>query len=116
MKRSLAVLLCTLAVFAAACGASGSDSAEEPEGGTETTEATGDEVAMWGDLESPCSEGDATVAEGEGPSTDTLQIGVANDRNSDVRPGLNAEFWDAAVAYAEWCNACLLTHLTLPTN
>ncbi len=105
MKRSLAVLLCTLAVFAAACGASGSDSAEEPEGGTETTEATGDEVAMWGDLESPCSEGDATVAEGEGPSTDTLQIGVANDRNSDVRPGLNAEFWDAAVAYAEWCNA-----------
>ena len=106
MKRSLAVLLCTLAVLATACGASGSDSAtDESEGGSETTVAQGDDVAMWGDLESPCGEGEASVAEGEGPSTDTLKIGVPNDRNSDIRPGLNAEFWDAAVAYTEWCNA-----------
>jgi len=59
---------------------------------------------MWGDLESPCGPGDASVAEGEGPSTDTLYLGVANDRASEIRPGLNAEFWDAAVAYAGWCN------------
>ncbi len=102
----LLVLGVTLTMVLAACGASGSDSADEDEGGSsETTVAQGDDAAMWGDLESPCSEGDASVAEGEGPSTDTLKIGVPNDRNSEIRPGLNAEFWDAAVAYTEWCNA-----------
>jgi len=107
VKKSLLLLVCVLALVAAACGASGdSSSAEEEEGGSsETTVAEGESAAMWGDLESPCGEGEATVAEGEGPSTDTLHLGVANDRNSEIRPGLNAEFWDAAVAYAEWCNA-----------
>ena len=105
MKRSLAVLLCVLALAASACGASGESSGEESdEGVTETTAATGDDAAMWGDLESPCGEGDASVKEGEGPATDKLYLGVPNDRNSEIRPGLNAEFWDAAVAYAGWCN------------
>jgi len=105
LKRSLAVLLCVLALAASACGASGESSGEESdEGVTETTAATGDDAAMWGDLESPCSEGDASVKEGEGPATDKLYLGVPNDRNSEIRPGLNAEFWDAAVAYAGWCN------------
>ncbi len=105
MKRSLAILACVVALVASACGASGDETGTEEEGGaTETTLAEGTST-KWGDLESPCGEGDASVAEGEGPSTDTLQIGVANDRNSEIRPGLNAEFWDASVAFSEWCNA-----------
>ena len=108
MKRSLIILVCALALFAASCGAKGSstDASSENEGGsTETTAASGTDAAMWGDLESPCGKGSASVAPGEGPSTDTLFLGVANDRNSQIRPGLNAEFWDAAVAFTEWCNA-----------
>ena len=105
MKRSLAILACVVALVASACGASGDEAGTEDEGETTETTAAESTSAKWGDLESPCGEGDATVAEGEGPSTDTLQIGVATDRNSDIRPGLNAEFWDASVAFSEWCNA-----------
>jgi len=104
LKRSLAILACVVALVASACGASGDETGAEEEEGTSTTLAEGTST-KWGDLESPCGEGDATVAEGEGPSRDALPIGVANDRNSDIRPGLNAEFWDAAVAFSEWCNA-----------
>lgn len=106
MKRVVAILVCSLALVASACGAKGGDSVAEDEGSSpENTTAAESGGDSWGDLPSPCGEGDATVAQGEGPSTDTLQLGVATDRNSDVRPGLNAEFWDAAVAYSEWCNA-----------
>ena len=106
MKKSLAALFCVLALVGVSCGAKGSESSSSDEegGSSETTVATGTD-ASWGDLESPCGEGDASVAEGEGPATDKLLLGVANDRNSEIRPGLNAEFWDAAVAYTEWCNA-----------
>lgn len=105
VKRTLAILMCALALVASACGASGDEGATEDEGTETPAEGNGDDgAAMWGDLDSPCGEGDATVAEGEGPATDKLLIGVSTDRNSDLRPGLNAEFWDAATAYAEWCN------------
>lgn len=107
MKRTLAVLMLVLAMLASACGAAGDNNAQEEEDGTSQQEAPkgGDGAAKWGDLDSPCGKGDAKVAEGEGPATDKLLLGVANDRNSDIRPGLNAEFWDAATAYAAWCNA-----------
>ena len=107
MKRTLAILMCAMALLAGACGASGDEEgATEEEEGTEVEQGGGDsDGAMWGDLESPCGDGDATVAEGEGPATDKLMLGVANDRNAEVRPGLNAEFWDGANAFAEWCNA-----------
>ncbi len=105
MKRTLAILVCALSLVGAACGASGDETGtENEEGGTEeTTPSASDEG--FGDLESPCGEGDATVAEGEGPATDKLYLGVANDRSAEIRPGLNKEFWDTAEAYAGWCNA-----------
>ena len=104
MKRSLAILLCAVALVASACGASGDEEVTEDEESTETTAAGGADTASFGDLESPCGEGDASVAEGEGPATDKLLIGVPNDRSAEIRPGLNKEFWDTAVAYSEWCN------------
>ncbi len=104
MKRTLAILVCAVALVATACGASGDEEGTEEEGSTETTAAGGAETASFGDLESPCGEGDASVAEGEGPATDKLLIGVPNDRSAEIRPGLNKEFWDTAEAYATWCN------------
>lgn len=73
---------------------------------TQTTQAAQGEQAGFGDLESPCGEGDYTVDADEAKgSTDTLRLGVANDRSSQIRPGLNKELWDTSVAFAEWCNA-----------
>ncbi len=103
MKRTLAILVCAVALVATACGASGDEEVTENEGETATTVASGDD-ASFGDLPSPCGDGDASVAEGEGPATDKLLLGVANDRSADIRPGLNKEFWDTAQAYEKWCN------------
>lgn len=104
MKRTLAMLVCVLAMVATACGASGDEGASEEENeSTQTTEAGGGSDS-FGDLDSPCGEGEATVAEGEGPGTDKLFVGVANDRSAEIRPGLNKEFWDTAQAFATWCN------------
>ncbi len=104
MKRTLAVVVCAFALVATACGASGDEETTENEGETTETTAASADAASFGDLESPCGEGEASVAEGEGPATDKLLIGVANDRSAEIRPGLNKEFWDTAEAYAKWCN------------
>jgi hypothetical protein len=97
------MLVCMLAMVATACGASGEEGASEEENETTTTEAGGGSDS-FGDLPSPCGEGEAAVAEGEGPGTDKLFVGVANDRSAEIRPGLNKEFWDTAQAFATWCN------------
>lgn len=106
-RRSAAlILLMSLALVAGACGARGASKVES-EGGSTTTAAKGASASTtWGDLPSPCGEGQFKVKDGEGGAgTDKLYIGVANDRGSDIRPGLNKEFWDAAQAFAGWCNA-----------
>ncbi len=108
MKRVL-ILLAALAVVASACGASGDTKAgeENESGGSSTTAASGatQTSATWGSLASPCGSGEFKVKEGEGgKGTDKLYIGVANDRGSSIRPGLNKELWDASVAFADWCN------------
>ena len=105
MQRVLTVVVSALVLVAAACGSSGGSSGEEAEEeSTTTTVATSE--AGFGDLESPCGPGEATVAPDEGPSTDSLVIGVPNDRGAAAigRPGLNKELWDASQAFAQWCN------------
>lgn len=109
IQRSLIALLAAVALVAAACGASGDEPATGGEGGgseeSTTTVAEASE-ASWGDLTNLCGPGEATVAPGEGTSAPgTINIAVASDRGSDIRPGLNKELWDASVAFSEWCNA-----------
>ncbi len=107
--RILIALVASVALVAAACGASGDEPAAGGGGGgseeTTTTEAAASN-ASWGDLANVCGPGEATVAPGEGTSAPgTINIAVAGDRSSDIRPGLNKELWDASVAFSEWCNA-----------
>ncbi|MFM7062343.1 MAG: branched-chain amino acid ABC transporter substrate-binding protein, partial [Actinomycetes bacterium] len=60
MKRSLAVLVCAVALVASACGAKGDDTGAA-QGASSTTAAgsgtTGTSTAKFGDLESPCGPG-----------------------------------------------------------
>lgn len=62
---------------------------------------------MFGTLESPCGPGDpqrpATVAE-EDNGGDVIRVATASDKGALAAPGLNAELYDAAVAFAAWCN------------
>lgn len=94
------------ALVLSGCGSSGGDQSAPEEQPTTTAPPAASDV-RFGDLDSPCGDGDASVAPGEGPSTDSLIIGVPNDRGAEAigRPGLNKELWDASQAFAQWCNA-----------
>ena len=96
----LAVLVAT------SCAAKGDDSraptTTASDGPTAEKKTDG---ASFGDLGAPCGDGDFTVdADEAAGSPDTLRIGVANDRSSQIRPGLNKEVWDASNAFVAWCN------------
>jgi ABC-type branched-subunit amino acid transport system substrate-binding protein len=107
--RRIAILCAAVLMISTACGASGSDSAEEgPSTTAEAAVATdgGVDEADFGDLEAPCGSGDFSVDPAEqGRGADKLYIGVGNDRTSTIRPGLQKTIWDSSLAFAEWCNA-----------
>ena len=109
MKKAWLIVLSAV-LLSSACAAKNKDSAggQQEDGGTRTTQASGGAAAAvkFGDAASPCGPGNLKVdpAENAGVS-DKLLIGVANDRSSTIRPGLNKEIWDASNAFAEWCNS-----------
>ncbi len=64
----------------------------------------------FGDLESPCGPAPAGVIPSVDPSqangsVDVIRVATASDKGSTLAPGLNAEMFDAAVAFSRWCNA-----------
>jgi len=66
-------------------------------------------LITFGDLESPCGpapEGvtPAVLAAEAGGSPDRIRLAAASDKGNIAVPGLNAELYDAAVAFAGWCN------------
>ncbi|MGV9744244.1 ABC transporter substrate-binding protein [Rhodococcus zopfii] len=61
--------------------------------------------AMFGTLESPCGEGDATGVTDQGVSDTEIRIGYGDDRGYVKSPGLNKEMSDAVGAMIDWCNA-----------
>ena len=107
MRRFALVPVVCLALVAAACGASGDEPAD-PEATTTTAadESARGADAAFGDLDELCGPGDFSVAEDEAGARggDQLRVGVATDRASTVRPGLNKEMWDASIAFVDWCN------------
>ncbi len=112
MKRLVVAMSVCLALVAAGCGAKGTDGASDKEDeGTETTAPdSGGAAGDFGDLEGVCGDApdgvEVTIPDDEaGLGSDKLYLGVANDRTSDLRPGLLKEMWDASVAFAGWCNA-----------
>jgi hypothetical protein len=116
-RRGALALLAVLSLAAGACGRSD----DETESGSDTTAAAGgpettaggsgeeEEVAGldaggFGDLEGVCQEGDASGATDVGVTDDSIQVGSVTDKGFSARPGLNEEMYDAAVAFANWCN------------
>ncbi len=108
MRRPLMVLAVAVALLAAACGASGggTDGQAEEDAPRTTAAAGAADAAVFGDMDAPvCGGGDLTVDPDQaGGSADVLRIGVAGDRSSDIRPGLNKDMWDSSTAFAAWCN------------
>ena len=119
-RATAAGVLALLALVASACSrgedeteAGGSETTAAPaEGDTATTtggngEGEGGSLldsGGFGDIETVCQDGDASGATDVGVTDTTIQLGSFTDKGFTARPGLNEEMYDAAVAFAEWCN------------
>jgi ABC-type branched-subunit amino acid transport system substrate-binding protein len=98
-----------LGLLVAACGSDRDDdessdttTAPDDTNGTETTEAPS--AVTFGDLESPCGEGDASGATAQGVTDTDITIGYGDDAGFASAPGLNKQQSDAIRGMIEWCN------------
>lgn len=107
-KHLTTVVVLAICLLATACGASGNTAKGDGDGSSTTTTgpASAKTAGSFGDLTGVCGPGKDKIKSGEeGKGADKLYIGVATDRSSTIRPGLNKEMWDASVAFTDWCNA-----------
>ncbi|HEY4376542.1 MAG TPA: ABC transporter substrate-binding protein [Acidimicrobiales bacterium] len=108
--QSLAVLA-TIGLLATGCGRSSDEKATgtTAASGTPTTagSAASDRLDQgdFGTLKKVCASGSPSGASDKGVSASSIQIGVVTDKGSDIRPGLNKEMYDSAVAFSKWCNS-----------
>src|SRR5690349_21056199 len=91
------------AAMVAGCGSSGRAAA--PGGSDGTADApTPKSVTAFGDLSSPCGEGDASGATERGVTDTSITIGYGDDAGFQQTPGLSHELSDAMKAMIDWCN------------
>ncbi|WP_460794218.1 ABC transporter substrate-binding protein [Nocardioides pacificus] len=102
-SAKVAAVAMALALAASACG---SDRSDEDAGGSSNTAPAADiKEGFFGDLESPCGDGDASGSTDQGVTDDAITIGYGDDRGFSARPGLLQEMGDAMTAMIAWCNA-----------
>lgn len=58
----------------------------------------------FGSLQGLCAESEAIPSDAQGVTDTEIQVGLVSDKGADVRPGLNEEMYDTAIAFADWCN------------
>jgi hypothetical protein len=110
--RVFAVLLALMLVASAACARDDGDAAPEDEtpaddGGSDgdsSDDPTSIDNGGFGDLEAVCQDGDASGATDTGVTDTEINVGTMTDKGFVGVPGLNEEMYDAAVAFAAWCN------------
>lgn len=102
-------LLVAVTLVAAGCSRSGEDDGGASSA-TSTTASSHDQTTdridagSFGDLTEVCRDGDGAGATDVGVTDETIQIGVVTDKSFAGRPGLTAEMYDIAIAFADWCN------------
>lgn len=97
----LGVVTAALVLVTGACSSDRSDDPED-EGSTAAADLPTDK---FGDLESPCGEGDASGATEQGVTDDSIAIGFGDDSGYANSPGLNEEMGDAMEEMIKWCNS-----------
>lgn len=114
MKRTrLLAALVALTLVAAGCARDDAEpetGAPEPDAQADEPTPDDDPTALdnggFGDLARVCHPGDgAERSAGEtGLTAEQIRVGVFSDKGAAVAPGLNREMYEAAVAFAAWCN------------
>jgi ABC-type branched-subunit amino acid transport system substrate-binding protein len=111
VRRSWLRLVCVLLLAALVGAACGSDREDDPNAGADTgteegsgSEQASGEPASFGDLESPCGDGEGGEAGEQGVGDGAITIGYGDDAGFPNSPGLNHEMSDAVEALIDWCN------------
>jgi hypothetical protein len=103
LRRTLSLIL-SLSLVAAACSR-GDDETTTDETPSTEGETAGIDQGGFGDIETVCEESEVVPAADEPGLTDTeITLGTVTDKGFTDRPGLTKEMYDAAVAFADWCN------------
>ncbi|CAN5719000.1 hypothetical protein BH10ACT1_BH10ACT1_05960 [soil metagenome] len=106
-RRAATACLLSLGLLAAACGGDhGSSDSTAPTAapGATTTAPSAPKGDTFGDLASPCGEGDAKGATATGVTDDSITIGYGDDAGYAAAPGLDKELSDAIKPFIAWCN------------
>jgi ABC-type branched-subunit amino acid transport system substrate-binding protein len=107
LKRSFLVLLLALGLVAGACSSDrGDDTSQASSGDSSSTTqpAPSADNSKFGDLASPCGDGDAKGATDVGVTDDKIQIAYGDDAGYPASPGVSHEASDAIKAFIGWCN------------
>lgn len=98
----LGAVAAALVLVTSACS---SDRSDDPSGDDGSTAAADLPTDKFGDLDSPCGEGDASGATDQGVTDETIAIGYGDDQGYANAPGLDKEMGDAMDAMISWCNS-----------
>ncbi len=104
------VVVCVMAVLAAACGRSGSSASQTttpPSTGTSSDSSSVSTAAgKFGTMDTAvCGKGNPSGSPARGVTADAIQVGTIADPGFAGRPGLDQELFDTAKVFAAWCNA-----------
>lgn len=94
-----AVLLCLVVGAASLAVSSGVSAGPASAASTVTTTGT------WPGVGKICGSGSGGSSTARGVSSKSINIATFSDPGNTVQPGLNVEFFQAAGAFAKWCNA-----------
>jgi hypothetical protein len=78
-----------------------------PVGGdaTGTSAASTEPAGTFGELGQVCGPGTPSPSKARGVTDSEIRIGVLNDADNTVVPGLGHQYLEVAQAFAKWCNA-----------
>jgi ABC-type branched-subunit amino acid transport system substrate-binding protein len=101
--RVMAVLVLA-ALVAAGCGSDREPDASGSAAPTTTAPEGASASTSFGDLASPCGNGDGGTASDVGVTAEAISIGYGDDAGFPSSPGLNHQMSDAVKAMIDWCN------------
>jgi ABC-type branched-subunit amino acid transport system substrate-binding protein len=97
--RTILVSLVVMAASLAVSGGIATGTASVASAATVSTTGT------WPGVGKICGSGSGGASTVRGVSSKSLNIATFSDAGNTVQPGLNVEFFQAAGAFAKWCNA-----------
>lgn len=106
--RRMAVVFAALVLMGvslAACSSGSGTASTTSTSSKQASDTASTKTGSWPGVGKICSSGSGEGATTRGVSAKSINIATFADPGNTVEPGLNKEFFQAAQAFSEWCNA-----------